>query len=111
MSLKFRLKGLAETFIDSITCPNCGVSGNDDQYFSTDLTRVTFDGIVVIAQCKSCREIFVPDTQRLGIIDSVHLREAVAKDSNDTGEKLLENFGAVKELVQKLNVERKGDLH
>ena len=111
MALKFRLKGLAETFIDSITCPACGISGNDDQHFNTDLTRVTFDGIVVIAQCRQCHEIFVPDTQRLGIIDSVRLREAVTKDCQDTGERLLEDFRAVKQLAQKMNIERKGDLH
>ena len=111
MALKFRLKGLAETFIDSITCPSCGVSGNDDEHFATDLTRVTFDGIVVIAQCRGCHEIFVPDTQRLGIIDSSRLREAVNKDSMDTGENILENISTVKQLAQKLNAERKGDLH
>lgn len=111
MALKFRLKGLAETFIDRLTCPQCGISGNDDQHFSTDLTRVTFDGIVVIAQCRNCSEIFVPETQRLGVISSSRLREAVVKDSADTGEALLENVNEVRQHVQKLNAERKGDLH
>lgn len=111
MALKFRLKGLAETFIDRLTCPNCGATGADDKNFSTDLTRVTFDGIVVIAQCKRCDEIFVPDTQRLGVVNAVRLHEAVAKDSADTGEALLQNLQAVRQLVQKMNAERKGDLH
>ncbi len=111
MALKFRLKGLAETFIDRLTCPHCGISGNDDRHFSTELTRVTFDGIVVVAQCKNCSEIFVPETQRLGVISSSRLREAVVKDSADTGEALLENLNAVRQHVQKLNAERKGDLH
>lgn len=111
MALKFRLRGLAETFIDSLSCPNCGISGNDDQNFMTDLTRVTFDGIVVIAQCKRCNEIFVPDTQRLGVINASQLREAVTKDSFDTGEALFENITAVRQHVQKLNAERRGDLH
>jgi len=111
MALKFRLKGLAETFIDRLTCPHCGISGSDDQHFTTDLTRVTFDGIVVVAQCRNCSEIFVPDTQRLGVISSSKLREAVVKDSIDTGEALLENVNAVRQHVQKLNAERRGDLH
>ena len=111
MALKFRLKGLAETFIDYITCPACGVTGNDDEHFSTDLTRVTFDGIVVVAQCRACHEIFVPDTQRLGVIDSARLREAVNKDSADTGERLMENLTSVRQFALKLNAERKGDLH
>ena len=53
MALKFRLRGLAETFIESITCPKCKQVGNDDQFFSTEFTKVTFDGIVVIVQCKN----------------------------------------------------------
>ena len=110
MALKFRLKGLAETFLDSITCPSCGVNGNDDEHFATDLTRVTYDGIVVVAQCRACHEIFVPDSQRLGVIDSGRLREAVSKDSEDTGERLLENLQAVRQFVLKLNAERRGDL-
>ena len=47
MALKFRLKGLAETFIDEISCPGCGLAGADDQNFATELTKVTFDGIIV----------------------------------------------------------------
>ena len=109
--MKFRLRGLAETFLERLTCPHCGVAGNDDQHFSTDLTKVTFDGIVVVAQCRQCSEIFVPDTQRLGVISVSKLREAVTRDSVDTGETLLENLNAVRQHVQKLNAERKGDLH
>ena len=48
MALKFRLKGLAETFVDSITCPCCGVVGVDDQNFTTELTKVTYQGIIVV---------------------------------------------------------------
>jgi hypothetical protein len=33
MALKFRLKGLAETFVDTITCPCCSAVGVDDQNF------------------------------------------------------------------------------
>lgn len=111
MALKFRLKGLAETFIDSIACPCCGVSSSDDENFSTELTRVTLEGIIVVVQCRSCSEIFVPQAQRFGILNPEKLREAVTKDSIESGEPLLNSISAVRLSVEKLNAERKGDLH
>ena len=107
MSLKFRLKGLAETFLDEITCPNCGVHGVDDEHFSTELTRVTYDGIIIVVQCKSCNEIFVPKAQRLGIVNSIELQEAVKRDSIETGEPVLPDIEAVRLNVEKLNAVRK----
>ncbi|MCB0353440.1 MAG: hypothetical protein KDD64_07950 [Bdellovibrionales bacterium] len=111
MALKFRLHGLAETFIDSVSCHNCGTIGTDDEHFSTDLTKVSLDGIVVVIQCRACGEIFVPKQQRLGIINPSALREAVFKDSEETGEPLFSNFEAVRLTAEKLNTERKSDLH
>ena len=111
MALKFRLKGLAETFIESVSCPGCQVIGKDDELFSTDLTKVTFDGIIVVAQCKSCGEIFVPVTQRLGVLNPVELRKAVEKDILETGAIALYDFKAVKLNVEKLNAQRKGGVH
>ena len=111
MALKFRLKGLAETFVDSITCPCCGVTGSDDQNFTTELTKVTYQGIIVVVQCRDCREIFVPSTQRLGILDSHALRGAVEKDSCDSGEAIMNGLAAVKLSAEKLNALRKGSLH
>ena len=111
MALKFRLKGLAETFVESITCPGCGTRGTDDQYFSTEYTKVTYDGIVVVAQCKCCHQIFVPERQRLGVLDSQALRGAVAKDSVDSGEAILPGLDAVRLSAERLNAERHGGLH
>ncbi|MCB0332302.1 MAG: hypothetical protein KDD55_02315 [Bdellovibrionales bacterium] len=111
MALKFRLKGLAETFIDELSCPGCGKCGRDDDDFSTEHTKVTFDGIIVVVQCRRCGEIFVPGTQRLGVLNPEALREAVVKDSADSGEPLMENFHAVRLSAEKLNAQRKGDLH
>lgn len=111
MALKFRLKGLAETFIDNIQCPHCGVCGSDDEHFTTELSRVTYDGIVVVVQCRTCTEIFVPQSQRLGVINPEKLRDAVQKDSVETGEPILSNLSAVKLSVEKLNAQRKGDIH
>ena len=111
MALKFRLRGLAETFIDEITCPCCRETGNDDQSFTTELTKVTFDGIIVVVQCKACAEIFVPQSQRLGVLNPEALRQAVEKDCNETGEPLLPNFNAVKFSAERLNALRKGDVH
>lgn len=111
MALKFRLRGLAETFIDTIQCPVCGACSNDDENFSTELSRVTFDGIVVVVQCKACSEIFVPSAQRLGVINPEKLRDAVQKDSVETGEPILQNLYAVKLSVEKLNAQRRDDIH
>ena len=111
MGLKFRLRGLAETFIDEICCPSCRIHGHDDQHFATELTKVTFDGIIVVIQCRNCGEIFVPNTQRLGIMNPEALRLAVEKDSRETGEALVPSIDAVKLNAEKLNAARKGELH
>jgi uncharacterized Zn finger protein len=111
MALKFRLRGLAETFIDSLTCPGCGKVGSDEEEFSTEETRVTFDGIVVVVTCPMCGEVFVPKHQRLGIVDPTALREAVIQDSSDTGEPVLPNLQAVEALIEQSNADKNGDIH
>ena len=111
MALKFRLKGLAETFIEAITCPACGTSGNDDENFTTDLTKVTYEGIIVVAQCRSCSEIFVPCEQRRGVMNPSELKDAVHKDSEETGEPVMADIQAVKLNTERLNAIRKGSLH
>jgi ribosomal protein S27E len=111
MALKFRLRGLAETFIDEIQCSGCGFVGNDDEHFSTEFTKVTYDGIVVVVQCKVCGEIFVPAQQRLGVLNPEMLREAVVRDHEETGEPLVADLQAVRLAAEKLNALRRGDLH
>lgn len=111
MPLKFRLKGLAETFVDEITCPGCGVEGNDDQNFSTEYTKVTYEGIVVMVECRACGEIFVPNTQRLGIINPSALKTAVERDAEESGEAIHPTLSAVKLTAEKLNASKRGDLH
>lgn len=111
MALKFRLKGLAETFIDAISCPSCGTCGHDDENFSTEFSKVTYEGIVVVAQCRACNEIFVPTAQRLGVISPQRLKDAVRKDAEETGEKILSDLTAVKLAAERLNAQRKGDIH
>jgi hypothetical protein len=108
MPLKFRLKGLAETFVDAIRCPTCGHDGGDDgdQGFKTELTRVTYDGIIVVIQCCICGNVFVPDGQRHGVINSEKLRLAVEKDSLTTGQPILPSRESVKLEVERLNAER-----
>lgn len=113
MPLKFRLKGLAETFVDKIQCPKCGNDGGDegDELFRTDLSRVTFDGIIVVIQCEVCRNLFVPDGQRLGIIDRHKLRNAVERDSAQTGQPICATLEAVKLDVERLNAEKANSVH
>lgn len=111
MTLRFRLHGLAETFVDTVSCRSCGAMGTDDEHFSTVLTKVSLDGIVVVIQCRACGEIFVPEEQRLGVINPSALRQAVYQDSEETGEPLFKNFESVRLIAEKLNVERKVDLH
>jgi len=111
MALKFRLKGLAETFVDQIECPSCGLCECDDTFFNTELTRVTFDGIIVVVQCKKCGEIFVPDSQRLGILNPLELKDAVTRDCLESGEPLFENLIAVRLNTERLNAMRRGEFH
>jgi hypothetical protein len=111
MAIKFRLRGLAETFLERIDCPCCGYSGTDDSGFSAELTRVSFQGIIVVAQCRQCSEIFVPERQRLGIINPNALKLAVEKDSRDTGEPLFPTYESVRLNAERLNAQRKGGVH
>jgi hypothetical protein len=111
MALKFRLRGLAETFIDEICCPGCGIIGSDDENFTTEYTKVTYEGIVVVVQCKMCHEIFVPISQRLGVLNPERLKEAVWKDHQETGEPLVPGLEGVRLTAERLNALRRGDLH
>ena len=113
MALKFRLKGLAETFIDEIQCPCCGHDGGDegDQGFRTEFTRVTFDGIIVVINCEVCGHVFVPDGQRMGVINSGKLRNAVERDSRSSGQPLFTNLDAVRLEVERINAERDQQVH
>ena len=113
MSLKFRLKGLAETFIDKITCPKCGHDGGEegDKGFYTELTKVTYDGIVVVVRCGVCDLIFVPTNQRHGIINNQKLRAAVERDSSNTGQPILQSMKDVQLDVEKLNAQRQRNFH
>jgi len=109
MAIKFRLRGLAETFIEELTCPGCGRRGNDDQHFETNNTRVTFDGIIVVAECKRCGELFVPGAQRFGVLNTEELKQAVKQDSDDTGEPIFVGLEDVRLDVERLNALRKGE--
>lgn len=113
MPLKFRLRGLAETFVDDIRCPCCGHDGGDegDQGFVTEFTRVTFDGIIVVIQCEPCGNIFVPTEQKLGVINSTRLRDAVEKDSGNTGQPIYANMEQVRLEVERLNAEKGSKIH
>lgn len=111
MALRFRLRGLAETFIEEVVCPGCGVVGNDDKQFNTELTRVTLEGIVAVVQCRQCLEIFVPSVQRVGVVNPRELHEAVQRDSVETGEPVTPGIEAVKVAAERMNAERKGSLH
>ena len=113
MPLKFRLRGLAETFVDDICCPICGHDGGDegDQGFLTEHTRVTFSGIVVVIECEGCDHVFVPEGQKRGIINSERLRSAVETDSVNTGQPVLSGVQAVRLEVERLNAERVSKIH
>jgi hypothetical protein len=111
MAIKFRLKGLAETFIENIKCPGCGHDGGDDgeKEFFTDLTRVTYDGIVAVIRCGLCNLIFVPEQQKLGIINSGKLRQAVEDDSLATGQPIYASRQAVILEVERMNATKDGE--
>lgn len=108
MPLKFRLKGLAETFVDAVRCDCCGNEGGEDgdEGFSTDMSRVTLDGIVAVIECIHCGNVFVPEDQKLGIINLSRLRDAVKKDSEVTGMPIIEGVKEVELDIEKLNAVR-----
>lgn len=113
MALRFRLKGLAETFVEALKCPTCGHDGGDDgdQGFSTDHTRVTYQGIVVVIRCERCSHVFLPDEQRNGVINPRRLREAVDRDSLVTGQRAYSGKDDVKLEVERLNAARLDQVH
>lgn len=112
MALKFRLKGLAETFVEAIRCPTCGHDGGDqgDQGFRTEFTRVTYDGIVVVVECDACHNVFLPGGQRNGVLNSQKLRLAVEKDSATTGQPVFTTRREVELEVERMNAERKDEV-
>ncbi len=111
MALKFRLRGLCETLIEQVHCPRCGVSSADGESVTTDLSRVTFEGIVVVCKCRNCTEVFVPERQRMGVVNRKKLHEAVEKDAKDTGEPVFAQARDVKFHVEQLNASKRDELH
>lgn len=113
MALKFRLRGLAETFVEKIHCPKCGHDGGEDgdQGFLTEHTRVTFDGIIVVIQCEMCSHIFLPLDQRLGVLNAQRLRAAVERDSHNTGQPLFPGINEVRLEVERLNAAQGSKIH
>lgn len=113
MPLKFRLKGLAETFVDRVICPSCKHNGGDagDQGFGTDLSKVTLDGIIAVIKCECCQHVFVPGNQRLGIVNSSKLRSALSRDSKNTGQPVFKGIKDVELEVERLNAYREHRVH
>lgn len=110
MALRFRLKNLAETVIEELKCPGCGLIANDEKLFSTDLTRLTVDGIVVIAECRCCGEVFVPIGQRTGIMDVRNFRQVIQNEYGDSSLKAPSRLTMQME-AEKLNAIRRHGLH
>ena len=111
MALRFRLRGLAETYIEEVDCPCCGCRGEDDQMFSAQHTKVTYEGIIVVLQCKNCDEIFIPENQKMGINNPRELKDAVSEDHEKTGEPIYTDLRSVLTDTEMLNASRKGMIH
>jgi len=92
MTFKFKLKNLAETIIESITCPHCKAFGEDEEYFICNSIKVTLEGIAVSLKCNSCDGRFVPKEQRLGIVNCKEFTDAVLEDSFKTGQPVITSF-------------------
>lgn len=110
VGLKFRLRGLAQTFLTRIVCPGCKYRSSEPEGFGTDGSRVTFIGIVVVAECKCCGEFFVPDGQRFEVLDAPKLIELVKKDWVVTGGPEHRTVWDVELHTERLNAERRGRL-
>jgi rubredoxin len=112
MSLKFRLRGLAETFVDHVICPECGHdSTGESEGFKTDHTKVTLSGIVVVVQCTCCSHVFIPSEQKFGIINSQRLQAAVERDCENTGQPIFQSRNCVEVEVERLNARRSCKMH
>jgi len=113
MALKFRLKGLAETFVDSIKCPSCNYDGGNEaeESFSTGHTRVTFEGIIVVMECPCCGLVFYPEGQKIGIVNPKKLRTAVERDYAEVPGAIVPTIEEIKLDIEKLNAERNDQVH
>ncbi|HMO18152.1 MAG TPA: hypothetical protein PKA63_11215 [Oligoflexia bacterium] len=113
MSLKFRLRGLAETFVDEIMCPECGNEAGADHEgaFRTEHTKVTLSGIVVVMQCACCNHVFIPKQQKFGVINSQRLRDAVERDCENTGQPIFKGPPCVQVEVERINARRDCKMH
>ncbi len=125
MALKFRLRGLAETFIDEVVCPCCehsaGVSSLDKHHeeeestaesgLKTEHTKVTLSGIVVVVQCAACEHVFIPRDQRLGVLNHKKLHDAVERDSKNTGQPIFKGLPCVSMEVERINACKTSKFH
>ncbi len=125
MALKFRLRGLAETFIDEVVCPCCSHStsvssnhrhGDEDDNspeagLKTEHTKVTLSGIVVVVQCGACEHVFIPRDQRLGVLNHQKLADAVERDSKNTGQPIFKGLPCVSMEVERLNACKDSKFH
>ncbi|MCS6961345.1 MAG: hypothetical protein NZT61_02425 [Deltaproteobacteria bacterium] len=111
MALRFKLKRIAETYIDYIECPSCGHYSEEIDKFTTELTRVTFEGIVVVCRCGICGEIFLPRNQRIGVISFKNLRDLILRDARKRAVAIYRNIEDVKIYANYLNAVRRGEIH
>jgi hypothetical protein len=127
MALKFRLRGLAETFVEEVVCPCCGHSAStsepnkqhnshsdDDKAESglkTEHTKVTLSGIVVVVQCGGCEHVFIPRDQRLGVLNHQKLHDAVERDSKNTGQPIFKGLPCVSMEVERINAYKVQKFH
>jgi hypothetical protein len=111
MALKFKLRRVAETYLEFIQCPSCGTYSEDIDHFTSELTRVTFEGVVVVCRCTICGEIFIPPNQRIGVISFKNLKDLILRDARRRGSKIFRNIEDVKNYVEYLNAVRRGAIH
>jgi hypothetical protein len=113
MALKFRLRGLAETFVDQVVCPCCGheVKDENDTSLSTEHTKVTLSGIVVVVQCGACQFVFIPIEQKFGVINTQRLQSAVERDSQNSGQPVFKGLSCVKVEVERINAHNTMKMH
>lgn len=113
MALKFRLRGLAETFVEDIVCPCCGHEVKDDGEgaVSTEHTKVTLSGIVVVVKCGLCQFVFIPVEQKFGVINIDRLHSAVERDSQNSGQPVYKDLNCVKVEVERINAANTEKMH
>lgn len=84
MGVRIRLKGLGQTIVHELYCPNCEISEDDtdllDQLIVSTDAVPTYEGIFATVKCHVCGFFYIPEHQDVEIIDDRELKLKILSD-------------------------------